>query len=98
MGFLPLRPLASGMIEKKTIGRLYGICLATIYATLATGIVYGIFRSLHLISVLLIFVALWIGIYFTEIWITVDRPAELSRKFPISSKELREEEKNSTIS
>jgi len=76
------------MINKKNIGRLYGICLATIYATLATGIVFGIWRGLPATLVLLIFVALWIGFYFTGIWIAVDRPDELKRKFPIGSKEL----------
>jgi hypothetical protein len=76
------------MINKKNIGRLYGVCLATIYATLATGIIYGVWRGLHAIPVLLIFVVLWVGFYFTGIWIAVDRPDELKRKFPISSKEL----------
>jgi hypothetical protein len=37
----------------------------------------------------LIFIALWIGFYFAGVWAVVDRLAELARKFPISSKELR---------
>jgi hypothetical protein len=77
------------MIGKKNIGRFYGVCLATIYATLTTGIAYSLWRELHIALVLLIFIALWIGFYFTGIWIAVNRPDELKRKSPISSKELR---------
>ena len=79
------------MIRKKNVGRLYGACLATIYATLITGIVYGFWVTAHL--ALLIFAVLWIGFYFTGIWTIVDRPAELSRKFPVSSKELHKRKK-----
>jgi hypothetical protein len=82
-----------GMIEKKNIGRFYSVCLATIYATLITGMVYSLWNGLHIGLVLLIFLALWIGFYFTGIWTAVDRPAELNRKFPISSKELHRRKK-----
>ena len=80
------------MIRKKNIGQLYGACLATIYSTLVTGIVYGFWPTAHL-ALLLIFVVLWIGFYFTGIWTMVDRPAELNRKFPVSSKELHKRKK-----
>jgi hypothetical protein len=76
------------MINKKNIGRLYGVCLATMYATLVTAIVYGLWRGLHVTLVFIVFVTLWIGFYFTGIWIAVDRPDELRKKNPISSKEL----------
>ena len=81
------------MIGKKNIGRLYGVCLATVYATLISGAVYGFWPGLHIALRLLIFLALWIGFYFTGIWTAIDRPAELDRKFPISSKELRTRKK-----
>ena len=77
------------MIGKNNIGRFYGVCLATLYAALATGIVYDLWRGVHIAVVLLIFVVLWTGFYFTGIWVAVDRPDELNRKFPLSSKELR---------
>jgi hypothetical protein len=81
------------MIGKRNIGRLSGVTLATVYATLITGTIYGLWQSLHITSVLLIFIMLWIGIYFAGAWMAVDRPAELDRKFPISSGELRKRKK-----
>ncbi len=81
------------MLGKKNVGRVYGASLATVYSTVITGIVYGLFGGLRLGLVLMIFVGLWIGIYFAGFWSAVDRPAELSRKFPTSSKELRRRRK-----
>jgi hypothetical protein len=77
------------MIGKKNIGRLTGVCLATVYTTLISGTVYGLFHGLRLGFLTVIFIALWIGIYFAGNWAAVDRPAELDRKFPTSSKQLR---------
>ncbi|HTS04455.1 MAG TPA: hypothetical protein VMP68_02660 [Candidatus Eisenbacteria bacterium] len=82
------------MIGKKNIGRLYGVCLATMYSTLITGIVYGVAGGLRPVLVILVFVAMWIGIYFAGVWAAVDRPAELNRKLPTSSKELRRQKKS----
>jgi hypothetical protein len=42
---------------------------------------------------LLLFIVLWVGIYFTGIWTIFYRPAELDKKIPISSKELRKRKK-----
>ena len=81
------------MLAKKNFGRVYGASLATIYSTLITGTVYGLLGGLRFGLVLLIFVGLWIGIYFAGFWSAVDRPAELNRKFPISSNELRRRRK-----
>lgn len=81
------------MIGKRNVERLYGVLLATMYATLVTGIIYGLWRALHIGSVLSIFVCLWIGFYFTGIWVAVDRPAELKSKLPFSGKELRRRKK-----
>jgi hypothetical protein len=82
------------MIEKKNIGRLYGACLATMYSTLITGIVYGVLGGLRPTMVILVFVGMWIGIYFAGVWAAVDRPAELNRKLPAGSKELRRQKKS----
>jgi hypothetical protein len=87
------RTHASSMIGKKNIGRSTGVTVATVYATLITGTIYGFWHSLHTASVLLIFIVLWIGIYFAGVWVAVDRPAELDRKFPISGRELRKRKK-----
>jgi len=82
------------MIGKKNIGRLYGVCLATMYSTLITWIVYGVVGGLRPVLLILVFVAMWIGIYFAGVWAAVDRPAELNRKLPTSSKELRRQKKS----
>jgi len=82
-----------GMLGKKNIGRVYGASLATIYSTLITGATYGFLGGLRFGLVLSIFIGLWIAIYFAGVWAAVDRPAELIRKFPISSKELRRRKK-----
>ena len=77
-----------GMLAKKNIGRVFGASLATIYSTLITGMTYGFLGGLRFGLVLSIFIGLWIAIYFAGVWAAVDRPAELNRKFAISSKEL----------
>jgi len=82
-----------GMLGKKNIGRVYGASLATIYSTLITGMTYGFSGGLRFGLVLSIFIGLWIAIYFAGVWVAVDRPAELNRKFPFSSKELRRRKK-----
>jgi hypothetical protein len=87
------RVRGGSMIGKKNVGRSYGACLATIYATLIIGTVYELSGGLHIILALLIFVVLWIGFYLAGVWAAVERPAELNRKFPISSKEVRRRRK-----
>ncbi len=77
------------MIEKKNLGRFYGICLATIYATLITVTVCDVWHGLHVALTLVLFVSLWTGFYFAGVWASTERRAELNKKFPISSKELR---------
>jgi hypothetical protein len=42
---------------------------------------------------LLVFTGLFVGLYFAGFWALVDRPDELNKKFPISSKELRRRKK-----
>jgi len=77
------------MFEKKNVRRFYGICLATIYATLITVTVHGVWHGLHAAPTFVLFISLWTGFYFAGIWASTERRAELSKKFPISSKELR---------
>jgi hypothetical protein len=82
------------MIGKRNIGRIYGASLATIYATLVTGIIYPFWSGFHsFAAILLIFSALWIGFYAAGFWAAVDRPAEFRRKIPTSAKELRRTKK-----
>jgi hypothetical protein len=76
------------VIGKQNIGRLYGVCLATVFTSLIAAGTHELWRE-HTITALPILVLLWIGFYFTGRWVAVDRPAELNKKIPVSSKELR---------
>jgi len=58
------------------------------------GVVYGVAGGLRRGVVILVFLAMWIGIYLAGVWAAVDRPAELNRKLPTSSKELRRQKKS----
>jgi hypothetical protein len=77
------------MMNQKSLGQLSGICLATVSAALIVLMVRGLWHGLHIAPTLLLFVVLWIGFYFAGVWASTERRAELDRKFPISSKELR---------
>jgi hypothetical protein len=46
-----------------------------------------------MVLVVIIFIALSIGFYSAGIWVAIDRPVELDKKFPIGSKELRRRKK-----
>ena len=77
------------MFGKKNIGRFTGVFMATVYTALISGAVYKFFHGLRLGVLALIFVVLWVGFYVAGNWAAVERPAELNRKFPTSSKDLR---------
>ncbi|MFZ0419847.1 MAG: hypothetical protein WAM04_17240 [Candidatus Sulfotelmatobacter sp.] len=77
------------MLAKTKTGRIFGACLATIVATLISAMVQDAWRGLPLLLIGLMFISLWIGFYFAGVWAIGDRQAELNRKFPISSNELR---------
>jgi hypothetical protein len=55
--------------------------------------IYDICPGMHAWLVWLIFICLFIGLYCAGFWALVDRPVELDRKFPTSSKELRRRKK-----
>jgi hypothetical protein len=79
--------------SKKTTGRVWGVVLATMFAPLITAVLHNIWSELPIAPTLLVFICLWVGFYLAGIWMLVERPAELDRKFPISSKELRRRRK-----
>jgi len=81
------------MIKKKNSGRFFGVLLATMYASLIVISLRHVWPELHIALSCLVFVILWIGFYLAGLWVIVDRPAELNRKFPISSHELRRRRK-----
>jgi hypothetical protein len=77
------------MISKKNTGRAFGLCLALVFGTLIAATVCRLLSGLPGPVIVLVYVSLWIGFYFTGIWMIVERPAELDKKFPLSSGELR---------
>ena len=81
------------MIGKKSAGRLLGVCFVVTFGVLITAKIYGLWPGMHLALTVLIFIGLGVGFYLTGIWVVVDRPAELNKKFPISSKEHRRRKK-----
>jgi hypothetical protein len=81
------------MISKKDNGRFFGVLLATVYASLIVISARHLWPELHIALSCLVFVFLWIGFYLAGVWTLVDRPAELNRKLPISSQELRRRRK-----
>jgi len=73
-------------------------CLsASVYTALTFLAVYGLWTRIGMLSSVLIIFSLAIGFYFLGKWLVIDRPAELDKKLPTSSAELRRRKKNSTI-
>lgn len=62
-------------------------------ATLVTGAMEGFTPHLRPGVVLSIFLLAWVASYFVGHWIMLERPAELRKKYPVSSKELRRRDK-----
>jgi cell division protein FtsW (lipid II flippase) len=81
------------MINKKNTGRLLGVTLGLIYVTLTALMTRALWQGLPTTLVVLLFLVLFIGFYFTGMWILVDRPAEIDEKFPTSTQELRRRKK-----
>lgn len=81
------------MIGKENAGRIYGACLATMWATLIATLLNESLHALSRRAVGVIFVALWMGFYLTGVWATGERKHELDKKFPLSSRVLRERKK-----
>jgi hypothetical protein len=79
--------------DKKTIGRVWGVLFAIPFGSLVAITTRHVWPGLNISLILLLFVVLCVGFYFTGVWMMVDHPAELHRKFPISSKELRRRRK-----
>jgi hypothetical protein len=75
----PLRPLYRAGLW---------VC-ALVPATLVTIAIEGFNSHLKPVAVLSVFLASWVASYFVGDWITFQRPAELGKRFPTSSKELR---------
>jgi hypothetical protein len=68
---------------------IYSLASASL-VMLATSPLYA---ALRIRSVLLIFIGLCVAFYFVWNWVLYERPAELEKKLPISSKEFRRRKK-----
>jgi disulfide bond formation protein DsbB len=84
------------MINKKNTRRAFGVFLATFYASIIT-IALRVWLGLHIAIASMIFIGCWIGFYLTGIWVLNERPAELDKTIPISSKERRKIRQHFTI-
>lgn len=63
------------------------------FAGIALTWVHDLWRGLEPFPAILMFVIFWIISYQGWLWAFVDREAELSKKFPITSQELRRRRK-----
>jgi len=77
------------MIQKRNLGTLTNICVAISYAILTTVMTCLVFRVRHPGWGLLIFAVSLCVFYWLGKWMTIERPAEIEEKLPISSKEHR---------
>ena len=75
------------MISKRNNAQIFAACLATMYASLAVVTVRWLVPHIAR-PILVFFLGIWIGFYRTGIWVFVERPAELDKKFPPSQREL----------
>jgi 1,4-dihydroxy-2-naphthoate octaprenyltransferase len=77
------------MMGRKRSEQIFGALFATTYAALITG---GLSHQLRIATLLSVFAASWIVIYFVGVWIE-RRREDLDKKIPVSGKELRRRRK-----
>jgi hypothetical protein len=82
------------MFGKRTSGRLFGILLALVYVSLVVSAFCGLWARVGVWATTILLVVLGIGFYCAGVWAAVDRPAELDKKIPVSSRELGRRNKN----
>jgi protein-S-isoprenylcysteine O-methyltransferase Ste14 len=63
------------------------------YAGFATLFLHKFWPSMEMIPGVLVFIILLIGFYIAGVWMFIDRPIELNKKFPITSNEVRKRRK-----
>ena len=76
------------MLDKRTVGRAFGVCLALVYGGLLWTRVAALWHRIGVWPSAIVLLLLGVGFYRVGIWTAVDRPAELKRKIPISGNEL----------
>jgi hypothetical protein len=81
------------MMNKTSTARAYGVVLATMFATLITDLVFGVWPRLHVALLLAMCLVLGVGFYILGVWIISCRAEELKRKLPITGAERRRRNK-----
>jgi hypothetical protein len=76
------------MLSKKNAGRAYGVLVGFVIAISATSL-FSEYLRLRLIPTVLLFIILEVACYHMGIWLMIERPEELDKKFPLSTKERR---------
>lgn len=82
-------PTKSTIVLVRITSGLMGIA----YAGFATLLIHQLWPSMEMIPGVLVFIALWVGFYKAGVWMFIDRPIELTKKFPITSDEVRRRRK-----
>jgi hypothetical protein len=73
--------------------RILSGLVAACCAGLATPVLHGLLPRLDAFASVMSFVILWLAFYLVWMWISIERTAELEKKFPITGKEVRERRK-----
>lgn len=81
------------MFSKERSAKIYGVSLCLVYMVLAGLALHGLWPRFGMYASLPILGGLGIGFYFVGKWVFIDRPAELNRKYPTGSAELRRQRK-----
>jgi len=79
------------MISGKNIGRIFGVCLAAVFATPIMFGIHNRWPSMNIVLMLVLFGSVCFALYFAGVW--VEARDERNRKLPLSSKELRRRKK-----
>ncbi len=82
------------MFSKRTGGWLFGVLLALVYMSMVAVAVPGLWQRIGTWLTAILLFLLGVGFCFVGVWVVVDRPAELQKKLPISSKQLRKQSKD----
>ncbi len=81
------------MFSKESNARISIVCGCLGYTALTCLAFYGLWPRIGMVPSGVILISLGIGFYFLAKWIVVARPAELDKKFPTISAELRRRKK-----
>ena len=73
--------------------RITSVLFSLAYAGFSILFLHHFWHSIEMIPGVLIFLILLIGFYKAGVWMFIDRPIELNKKFPITGDEVRRRQK-----